>query len=218
MRLFLIRHGQTSSNVIRALDTAVPGADLTDLGREQAAAIPEALSHEPIDAIYVSNLVRTQQTAAPLAAARGLEPVIREGLREVEAGDLEMKTDYDSMKAYVATFIEWASEKYDQRIPGGENGNEAFDRFDAVVAEAAGLGLQNVVIVSHGAMIRYWVARATVNIDAEFTSKNDLTNTAVVVVTGDPESGWLTESWTGQAIGGPELTDLAADGPAAETA
>jgi len=217
MRLLLIRHGQTSSNVIRALDTAMPGADLTELGREQAAAVPDALAHEPIDAIYVSTLVRTQQTAAPLAAARGLTPIIREGLREVDAGDLEMKTDFDSMKAYVGTFIQWAGEQYDQRIPGGENGHEAFDRFDAVVAEAAASGLENVAIVSHGAMIRYWVARATVNIDAEFTSKSDLTNTAVVVVTGDPQSGWLTESWTGQAIGGPELTDLTADGPAAET-
>jgi len=217
MRLLLIRHGQTSSNVIRALDTAVPGADLTDLGREQAAAVPEALADEPIDAIYVSNLVRTQQTAAPLAAARGLEPVIREGLREVDAGDLEMNSDFDSMKAYVGTFIKWAGEDYDARIPGGENGHDAFDRFDAVVAEAAALGLQNVAIVSHGAMIRYWVARATVNIDAEFTRNNDLTNTAVVVVTGDPETGWLTESWTGEAVGGPQLTDLAADGPAADT-
>ena len=217
MRLILIRHGQTTSNVIRALDTAAPGADLTDLGREQAAAVPDALADERIDAIYVSNLVRTQQTAAPLAAARGLEPIIRDGLREVEAGDLEMKTDFDSMKAYVGTFIQWAEEHYDRRIPGGENGNEAFERFDAVVAEATAAGYQSVAIVSHGAMIRYWVARATVNIDAEFTSKNDLTNTAVVVVTGDPQSGWLTESWTGQAIGGPQLTDLAADGPAAET-
>ena len=36
MRLILIRHGQTHSNVAHALDTTVPGADLTDLGREQA--------------------------------------------------------------------------------------------------------------------------------------------------------------------------------------
>ena len=58
MRLLLIRHGQTSSNVGQHLDTAEPGADLTPLGRKQAAAIPQALEHERIDLIVVSNLVR----------------------------------------------------------------------------------------------------------------------------------------------------------------
>ena len=35
-RLHLVRHGQTPSNVAGALDTALPGAPLTELGREQA--------------------------------------------------------------------------------------------------------------------------------------------------------------------------------------
>jgi broad specificity phosphatase PhoE len=67
MHLLLLRHGQTGSNVIGALDTAVPGAPLTELGERQAAAVPGAL--QPIDSITVSTLLRTQQTAAPLAAA-----------------------------------------------------------------------------------------------------------------------------------------------------
>ena len=215
MRLFLIRHGQTTSNEIGALDTATPGAPLTELGREQAAALPAALAAQSIDAIVVSTLIRTQQTAAPLAAALGLEPSIRAGIREIEAGEFEMKNDRASVMGYLAAFGSWAEGDFAVRIPGGESGEEAFARFDEVVREFA--TVDTLAIVSHGAMIRYWVARATVNIDAEFTSKSDLTNTAVVVVTGDPQSGWLTESWTGQAIGGPELTDLAADGPAAET-
>jgi len=90
VRLLLIRHGQTSSNVERLLDTAVPGADLTDEGREQAEQLVGKLEQQPLEAIYVSDLVRTQQTAAPLAKARGLEPVIRPGLREIQAGDYEM--------------------------------------------------------------------------------------------------------------------------------
>jgi release factor glutamine methyltransferase len=38
VRLLLIRHGQTPSNVLGLLDTAPPGPGLTDLGVEQAAA------------------------------------------------------------------------------------------------------------------------------------------------------------------------------------
>jgi len=215
MRLILIRHGQTTSNVAGALDTAAPGADLTDLGREQAAALPAALDDERIGAIFVSNLIRTQQTAAPLAAAKGLTPIIRDGIREVEAGELEMRSDREAIVSYLSTFAKWAAEDYSERIPGGESGTDAFDRFDAVVAEAASLGHDTVVIVSHGAMLRYWVARATINVDAEFVTKNDLTNTAIVVVSGDLARGWYTETWTGEAVGGPRLTDLTADGPAA---
>ena len=35
-RLVLLRHGQTQGNVERRLDTRPPGAELTDLGRDQA--------------------------------------------------------------------------------------------------------------------------------------------------------------------------------------
>lgn len=44
MRLLLVRHGETPSNVDRLLDTAVPGPGLTRLGERQAAALPEALA------------------------------------------------------------------------------------------------------------------------------------------------------------------------------
>ena len=75
MRLLLIRHGQTPSNVDGLLDTARPGPGLTELGERQAAEIPDALKHEAIDGIYVSVLRRTLITATPLIVDRGLDPV-----------------------------------------------------------------------------------------------------------------------------------------------
>ena len=66
MRLILVRHGQTPANVLGQLDTAHPGPGLTERGFEQAERVPEALRGENIDAIYVSTLIRTQLTAAPL--------------------------------------------------------------------------------------------------------------------------------------------------------
>lgn len=87
MRLPLVRHGQTPSHADGLLDTAVPGPGLTPLGRAQAAALPGALAGEDIDALYASTLIRTQQTAAPPAAARGHEVLVRDGIRELSAGD-----------------------------------------------------------------------------------------------------------------------------------
>ncbi len=87
MKLLLIRHGQTPGNVAGQLDTAFPGGPgLTELGERQAAALPEALADEAIEALYTSTLLRTHRTVAPLAKATGLEPTILDGVHEIEAG------------------------------------------------------------------------------------------------------------------------------------
>ena len=108
MRLILVRHGQTESNVAHQLDTAVPGPPLTELGTLQAEAVVAALEGETIDRIYASSMTRTQLTAAPLAAARGLPVLVRDGLREVTAGDLEMLSDQASVETYLRIVFGWA--------------------------------------------------------------------------------------------------------------
>lgn len=217
MRLILVRHGQTSSNVGGLLDTAEPGADLTDLGREQAAALPGALDGEPIDLIVASTLVRTQQTAFPLATATGLETLVRPGVREIRAGDLEMRGDMPSVRTYLETIFEWSAGNLDVRVPGGESGTEFFARYDEVVAEVAATGVGTAVVVSHGAAIRSWVAARTDNVSIEHAATNPVTNTGAVVVEGSPAEGWTTLTWEGHALGGPAVEELAADGAAADT-
>lgn len=194
MRLILVRHGQTSANVAVLLDTAHPGADLTDLGRAQAAVLADTLDGVPIDAVYASTLARAQQTAAPLAAARGLPVDVRDGLREISAGDLEMLGDPDSVDRYLDTSLAWVGGDLGAALPGGETGEEAFARFDAVVAEAAESGADSVVMVSHGTIIRSWAAHRS-GISADVAARSRLENTEVVVLEGDPAGGWRTLSW-----------------------
>src|SRR3954451_5752834 len=108
MRLLLVRHGQTPTNVDFLLDTAVPGPGLTALGERQAAALPEALADEDIEALYASTLIRTQHTAAPLAAARGLDVRVRHGIRELTAGYLEMlSVDTEPGHEYMRVVFAW---------------------------------------------------------------------------------------------------------------
>lgn len=200
MRLLLIRHGQTPSNVLYLLDTAVPGAALTELGERQAAALPEALAGEDIDALYASTLIRTQLTAAPLAGARGLDVLVRDGIREVSAGDLEMRGDAEAADLYMTTVFAWAAGDTELRMPGGENGVEALGRFDAVVAEAAESGVGTVAMVSHGAAIRMWAAARADNVDVAFAAEHRLDNTGVVVLEGSPVDGWKAVSWAGAVV------------------
>ena len=201
MRLLLVRHGQTPSNVDFLLDTAVPGPGLTALGERQAAALPGALADEDIEALYVSTLVRTQLTAAPLAAARGLEPLVRDGIREIAAGDLEMLPgNSEHGLLYMTTVFAWAEGDTALRMPGGENGEQALARYDAVVAEAARSGAAAVAMVSHGAAIRMWTAARADNVDVAFAADRPLDNTGVVILEGSPTDGWKALSWAGAVV------------------
>ena len=201
MRLLLIRHGQTPANVAGLLDTAVPGAGLTEFGERQAEALPEALADEDIEAVYASVLVRTQLTAAPLAAARGLDVIVRDGIRELSAGDLEMLPgDSPRGEEYMHVVFAWAAGDTELRMPGGESGAEALARFDAVVAEAAASGAETVAMVSHGAAIRMWTAVRAGNVDVPFAAGHPLRNTGVVVLEGSPSDGWKAMSWAGETV------------------
>lgn len=198
MRLLLIRHAESTANVDRLLDTAPPGADLSENGRDQAEALVGSLDDVELDAIYVSDLVRAQQTAAPLAEARGLEPLIREGVREIQAGELEMAADHGTWDAYLGVLHRWADGEPGAQIPGGESGTEVLRRYDAVVAEAS--RYDTAAIVSHGAVIRAWTGARARNVDRAFVAASRLYNTAAIVLDGDPESGWRVETWANEPV------------------
>lgn len=203
MRLILVRHGQTPDNVGGFLGTTVPGPGLTGLGLKQAAAIPGALAGEEIGAIFVSTMIRTHLTATPLSEHLALPLNIRDGLRELDAGDLEMRNDRPSVDTYISTLVNWVDGDRSVRITGAESGHEAFERFDTVVTEIASLGHETAVIVSHGAMLRYWIAAVAENVSAAFVAENFIHNTGVVIMVGNPTDGWHLDSWLGEKKSAP---------------
>jgi broad specificity phosphatase PhoE len=215
MRLLLIRHGQTVDNVKGKLGTVIPGPALTELGEEQAAAIPAALTGETIEAIYVSNMQRTALTAAPLAAALGLDALILDGLREISAGEFEARSDKESVRAYMGTILSWWQDSA-ARVPGGESGDEFFARFTDAIGEATEGHDGTVAVFSHGAAIRTWASATSRNIDEAFSRVHDLPNTAMIVLEGSPADGWTATHWNGEPVGGAALDDPTAIDPTGE--
>ena len=224
MRLTLVRHGQTPSNSAGLLDTDPPGPDLTDLGREQAAALPTFFADQCIDVLATSGYVRTDATAEPLRAARGLELLRLPGLREVRAGDLEMRGDPEAVQLYLQTIARWMSGEPQVRLPGGESGQDVLDRFDAGIAAVADQVERTVtdgdpgaaVVIAHGAVIRTWASIRGDNLPVGYSARRPLHNTGAIVLEGDPGAGWHVIEWAGEAVVGPELDDPGADGPAGE--
>jgi broad specificity phosphatase PhoE len=212
MRLLLIRHGQTPDNVRGAIGTVIPGPGLTPLGLEQAEAVVGALESEVIEAIYASTMQRTRLTAEPLAAARGLDIRIVDGLQEISAGEIEGRSDDDAIKLYMGTIFSWWKD-FGASIPGGETGTVFHDRFttaiDAIAAEHSG----TVAVFSHGAAIRTWASWTAENIDAETSRGLVLHNTGVVILEGSPAEGWVVVDWAGEPMGGADLDDASAPDP-----
>lgn len=67
-RVFVVRHAEKAD--------ASKDPELSDLGRARAHALSEAIGRAPVAAIFATPYQRTQATAAPLAAARGLPVTI----------------------------------------------------------------------------------------------------------------------------------------------
>jgi len=217
MRLLLLRHGQTHGNTIGALDTAFPGADLTDLGRQQAAAAAKVLADRELTGIYISPLVRTSQTGAPLASTLGLTPVVLDGLREIAAGAYEMATDEASILGYIGTVADWIEGRLDPRMSEAETGHEFLARYDQAVSTIIGDGHQNALIISHGAAIRTWVANRVTDAGIHEMAGEGFHNTACIEVEGHPDTGWHVVEWTSDPLGGAYLDDAAAPDPTGQS-
>ncbi|WET79842.1 histidine phosphatase family protein [Amycolatopsis sp. QT-25] len=206
MKLLLVRHGQTEGNVRGALDTALPGPPLTELGREQARDLVKRLAGEPIVAVYASQAVRAQQTAAPLAAELGFEVQVLDGVHEVAAGDLEGKTDKDSITTYMSVVRRWTLGELDPPIPGGETGAQVRVRMLDAVARLRAKHEQadpdgTVVLVSHGGAIRLggeWLAG---NVTAEVANQGLIPNTGVVELVANP-TDWTCLTWADVPVDG----------------
>ena len=216
MRLLLLRHGQTHANVSGELDTAHPGVSLTDLGRTQAGAAARALADEHLNVVHVSSRTRTHETAAPAAAARGLHPVVLDGIEEIQAGDYEMRNDHDAVHGYISTVAAWIEGDLGRRMPGAETGEEFLARYDPAVRGVVDAGRGAALLVSHGAAMRTWASARLLPGEATPPATQPLHNTALIVLDGDPDAGWSLVSWHGEPVGGRFLEDHAAADPTAD--
>ena len=85
--VLLVRHGQTPTTG-KILPGRAPGLHLADVGRQQAERAAERIAElKKVDAVYASPLERARETAAPIAAARGLRVQTYKGLLEADFGE-----------------------------------------------------------------------------------------------------------------------------------
>jgi broad specificity phosphatase PhoE len=195
-----VRHAQSTANAAGIVDTTVPGPGLTALGDTQAQAVAGTLAPNGYDGIYISDMLRTQLTAAPLATAVALTPVVATGVREINAGVFEGRGGLLAGIGYALPPVAWVLGARFVPVLGGENGNGFDARVDAAVATIYAGGESNPVVFSHGATIMAWTLMTVDNPNLLLALTRPLGNTAVVVVNGNPDDGWTLQSWDGVAV------------------
>ena len=177
-RIIAIRHGETAWNV----DTRIQGhldIPLNDTGHWQAPQLGRALAHEPVTAIYSSDLQRAMATAQAVADTTGAPLLPERDLRERHFGTLEGRTFREVEAEQPEVAQRWRKRDPHFAPEGGESLTVLSERINATVhrlaAQHAG-GL--VVMVAHGGVLDVLYRLATgQGLQAPRTWQ--LTNTAI---------------------------------------
>ena len=159
-RLILIRHGQTAWNASPSM-ACVPHAGeerfrgRTDLpldgtGQAQALDVADRLENEPVEALYASPLLRTQQTAAPLAKRLGLTTQPHDGLLDINYGRFQGLTHSEAKGASPELYAQWRTAPSQVQFPGGEGLEDVQARLLALLQEVAARHRgQSAALVGH---------------------------------------------------------------------
>jgi len=151
----LVRHGEVH-NPDGLLYGRLPGFHLSERGEKQATAVAAALAARDVTAVLASSLERAQQTAAPIAAAHGLEVITEDGL--IEAGNLFEGTRVGLGDGVLRNPRNWWKLRNPFRPSWGEPYGEIVTRMLAAVQRAAALAEgHEAVCVSH--QLPIWTLR-----------------------------------------------------------
>lgn len=156
--IILVRHGETVPATPGDPFVLLDGhgdPELAPEGRVQADKVAARLSDDmPIENIYVTTLRRTSETAAPLAAKLGMEPLVEGDLREILLGEWEGGAYRQHLAEGHPLALELMRQQRWDVIPGAES-NEVFAarlRAGMERIAAANVG-KRVVAFSHGGAI-----------------------------------------------------------------
>jgi broad specificity phosphatase PhoE len=155
MTIFLIRHGKKETG--KWFNPALRHQDppLSAEGLEESNRLMEYFEGTTLSAIFVSQYLRTQQTARALGEERRLAPMIDPRINELDNGDLDDMPEAEFAKQYPDIWTSYAARTADFRFPGGETGEEARKRVSAFLEEQRDRHRgENIVVIAHDGIIR----------------------------------------------------------------
>ena len=197
-KLYLIRHGQTDWNLIGRIQ-GCQDIPLNAKGRSQADALRQAMAARPVDAVYVSPLIRARATAQVILSLYPVPERVIKNLEEIHYGLWEGMSLEEIKARYPGEYDLWWRGDPEYAPPGGESLSQAMERTaqaaELILNEMKEKNLQAAAVVSHGAsiscMLNWLILGNRRSLEKEFP----VYNAAVTTVEVDGETGkcWLKE-------------------------
>ena len=180
LRLYFMRHGETVWNTERRYQ-GMTDIELSEEGLRQAECAAKRFKNIKIDKIYASPLKRAMKTAEKIAAEKGLEIISEDDFREIHFGEWEGKTVPELTEKYGESYTNFIREPHKYGFPGEGSVENVINRIkpgiDRLIAEDEG----NVLIVSHGGIIRLMI-RYIMGLDSSWFTKMWINNTGVSII------------------------------------
>ena len=189
--ILLIRHGESQPARPDAAFPMVGGqADppLDPRGHDEAQRVAERLADQHLDAIYVTSLQRTVQTAAPLAQQLGIDPIVEPDLTEVHLGEWEGP----AFRIHVSEGHPLAQQLFTEQrwdvIPGAESMAALAERVRRGIERVAAKHPdRRVAVFTHGGIIGTVAALATGSQPFAFLGADNGSITHLIVM----EDRWM---------------------------
>lgn len=157
LTLYFCRHGETEANVEKRFQGLTIDTPLTPKGREQSRAVALLLKQAAV------NVPALNYVSSPLGRARATMEIVREALdlpvkgyttdarlQEIDLGEWDGLTDAEARARDPILFEKRGNDKWDVRVPGGENYADVAARAERWIADLAA----DTFAVSHGAFTR----------------------------------------------------------------
>jgi probable phosphoglycerate mutase len=186
--LLLVRHGASEAYLEGTPFPLVDGhgdPPLSPEGVVQAEQVCARLAGAGVEAIYASNLRRTAQTAAPLAARLGLDVGVEADLREVHLGEWEGGLFRKNVADGHPVSLRMQEEERWDVIPGAESSEALAGRVGAAIGRlAAAHSGRRVAAFTHGGVIGQALAMASGSRPFAFLGAEN-TSISRLVIIGD---------------------------------
>lgn len=142
MKLFFVRHGQTNYN-LKHFCNSDPSVDvhLTELGKQQAISVAIKLEKIAFDAVFISQLQRTRETASIITTVDPNQFRVDSRLNDRKTGT-EGKLVVDFFNALEPDF-------FHAKLKNGESFQEEKRRVFSFLDELKKHNVNNILIVSH---------------------------------------------------------------------
>lgn len=156
-QLFFVRHGQTEWNASQRMQGQW-NSDLNEVGRSQAKANGKLLAGLCVEALFVSPLDRTRQTAEIINRYLDV-PVTYDGrIKEWDCGDWSGHLYADVQKKWARQWQAYQANRFHYRGPNCENFPDMIRRARPFLDELLEQPAERVAIISHGMIGRVMVS------------------------------------------------------------